>query len=350
MSNAQLYLYKYNRTHPLNQIMSYADTQFIQKYKPYYIRDFCFETNFQTMLNALFRIDNLNIIFIGLPSSGKTSLLYSIMREYYNSDDFGTYETNVMMINNLKEQGIQYYRNEMKLFCRSKCSIRGKKKMVIVDDLDFMQEQSQQVFRNYIDNYKNNVHFLFACTNLYKVIESLQSRVQIMQIPTTTDSALRVILNTITEKEGIRLTEPAIEYLIRISSGYVRPMIQWLEKLVIYDDSTDEYTRDMVVKICSTISDDIFEEYFKHLIGKDISSAVTMMYKIIARGYSVIDIIEYMYEYVKRTDMLSDESKYRCIRSISEVKKVIKESMEDKIEMLILTGQLNKALTYGSEC
>jgi len=55
----------------------------------------------------------------------------------------------------------------------------------------------------------------------------------------------------------------------------------------------------------------------------------------------VIDIIEYMYDFIKRTEMLSDDNKYKCIRNISEVKKVIKESMEDKIEMLILTGQMS---------
>jgi DNA polymerase III delta prime subunit len=263
------------------------------------------------------------------------------MREYYGGEEFATYETNVMMINNLKEQGIQYYRNEMKLFCRSKCSIRGKKKMVIVDDLDFMQEQSQQVFRNYIDNYRNNVHFLFACTNLYKVIESLQSRVQIMQIPHTTDEGLRIILHRITEKESITLTPQAVDYLIRISTGYVRLMIQWLEKLVIYSNPGEtEYTRDMLVKICSTISDDVFEEYFKYIMDKNIYAAVGLMFDVISRGYSVIDIIEYMYDFIKRTEMLSDDNKYKCIRNISEVKKVIKESMEDKIEMLILTGQM----------
>ena len=320
--------------------MSVDTSQFIQKYKPAFIKDFCFETNFQTMLDALFRIDNLNIIFIGPPSCGKTSLLYSIMREYYGQTDFATYETNVMMINNLKEQGIHYYRNEMKLFCRSKCSIRGRKKMVIVDDLDFMQEQSQQVFRNYIDNYKTNVHFLFACTNLYKVIESLQSRVQIMQIPSITNDGLRTILSSITSKENLRLTPQAIEYLIHISSGYVRPMIQWLEKLVIYKNSDDdyEYTKEMVVRICSTLSDDSFEEYFGHLSNGDMKSAVNLMYEIIERGYSVIDILEYLYDYVKRTVSQADDSKYVCIREISELKKTIKESMEDKIEMLILSS------------
>jgi DNA polymerase III delta prime subunit len=217
--------------------------------------------------------------------------------------------------------------------------------MVIVDDLDFMQEQSQQVFRNYIDNYKTNVHFLFACTNLYKVIESLQSRVQIMQIPSITNDAMRNILTSIVQKENVQLNPQAVDYLIRISSGYVRPMIQCLEKLVIYNGVKDniEYDRDLVVKICSTISDDIFEEYFQHILAKDINTALIRMNEVIERGYSVIDIIEYMYDFVKRTDMLSDNYKYTCIRNISEFKKTIKESMEDKIEMLILIGQIMAA-------
>ena len=62
-----------------------------------------------------------------------------------------------MFINNLKEQGVNYYRNEMKTFCQSHSSIFNKKKLVVIDDMDTLSEQSQQVFRNYIDKYKNNV-------------------------------------------------------------------------------------------------------------------------------------------------------------------------------------------------
>jgi DNA polymerase III gamma/tau subunit len=161
-----------------------------------------------------------------------------------------------------------------------------------------------------------------------------------MQIPSITNDGLRTILSSITSKENLRLTPQAIEYLIHISSGYVRPMIQWLEKLVIYKNSDDdyEYTKEMVVRICSTLSDDSFEEYFGHLSNGDMKSAVNLMYEIIERGYSVIDILEYLYDYVKRTVSQADDSKYVCIREISELKKTIKESMEDKIEMLILSS------------
>ena len=37
-----------------------------------------------------------------------------------------------MLINNLKEQGIQYYRTEVKTFCQTPSSISGKKKFIII--------------------------------------------------------------------------------------------------------------------------------------------------------------------------------------------------------------------------
>ena len=48
-----------------------------------------------------------------------------ILNTYYK--DIENYETNIMNINCLKEQGIQYYRNEIKNFCQTKSCINGKK-------------------------------------------------------------------------------------------------------------------------------------------------------------------------------------------------------------------------------
>ena len=83
---------------------------------------------------------------------------------------------NVLHINSLKEQGIHYYRNEVKIFCQTASSFINKKKIVVLDDLDLINEQSQQVFRNCIDKYSHNVHFLSSCNNTQKVIDSIQSR------------------------------------------------------------------------------------------------------------------------------------------------------------------------------
>ena len=36
-------------------------------------------------------------------------------------------ENNIIFINSLKEQGVNYYRNEMKTFCQTSSTIHGKK-------------------------------------------------------------------------------------------------------------------------------------------------------------------------------------------------------------------------------
>ena len=73
-----------------------------------------------------------------------------MIREYYQEPE----QDNVLYINSLKEQGINYYRNDVKTFCQTCSSVKGKKKFIVLDDIDLINEQSQQVFRNYIDKYK----------------------------------------------------------------------------------------------------------------------------------------------------------------------------------------------------
>ena len=134
---------------------------FVAKYRPYFINDFHTNEQFKKVLHSLIEIDDVNILVTGTTNSGKTSMLYAIIRDYYKLEKYQSFpENNIMFINSLKEQGINYYRNEMRTFSQSKCSIHGKKKLVIVDDLDLINDQSQQVFRNYIDKYKSNINFV----------------------------------------------------------------------------------------------------------------------------------------------------------------------------------------------
>ena len=65
-----------------------------------------------------------------------------------------------MYLNNSKDQGIHFYRNEVKTFCQTCSLIPNKKKFVVIDDIDYINEQSQQAFRNIIDKYNHNIHFI----------------------------------------------------------------------------------------------------------------------------------------------------------------------------------------------
>jgi len=317
---------------------------FITKYKPNFIDEFCLDDNIILVLKTLIKIDYLNILFIGNSSSGKTTLLYALIREYYNlnkSDSFP--ENNILIVNNLKEQGIQFFRNEMKTFCQSRSAIHGKKKLVIFDDIDSINEQSQQVFRNYIDKYKNNIHFISVCSNIQKVIESIQSRVHIIQLSTPTREQIITIMNRIIDNEGIVIDDESKEYLLLISNLSIRILINYLEKIHIIKEPINI---ELCKKLCSNISFQQFECYIDRLKQRDLAGAINILYSIHDYGYSVIDILDYFFIFIKMTKVIDEDTKYRTIPFLCKYITVFHNIHEDGIELALFTNNLYNILYH----
>ena len=318
------------------------NSTFISKYKPYYIDDFVIDEKFKSVLKTLLQLDKLNIICIGNTSSGKTTLLYALIREYYGLSKTQSFpENNIMFVNNLKEQGIQFYRNEMKTFAQSHSNIYGKKKLIIIDDIDMINEQSQQVFRNYIDKYKNNIHIITVCTNIQKVIESLQSRMVILRINTPTTENIYNIMNKIIVDENITIDDESKEYLVKYSNNSIRTVITNLEKIFILGHPIN-------IASCKNINSNIsyqqFETYFKYLKQTNINDAIKVLYEIHDYGYSVIDIYDYLFTFIKQTEILSEDEKYKIIPVLCKYITVFHNIHEDIIELALFTGNLHKTI------
>jgi len=292
-----------------------------------------------SVLNTLIDIDYLNILFIGNSSSGKTTVLYALIREYYGLSKYANLpENNILFINNLKEQGIQYFRNEMKTFCQSHSSIYGKKKLLIIDDIDNINEQSQQVFRNYIDKYKHNIHFISVCTNIQKVIESIQSRVHIIQIPQPSIMQIETIMNKIIDTENIIIDQYAKDHLLLMSGNSIRTLINYLEKIYILGVRIDI---ELCKKLCSNISFQNFENYIEKIKTRELSDAIDILYKIHDYGYSVIDILDYFFTFIKITTIIDEETKYKIIPLLCKYITIFHNLHEDCIELALFTNNLS---------
>lgn len=315
---------------------------FITKYKPYFVSDFSTDDNFRVVLRTLLEIDNLNVLFVGNTSTGKTTLLYAIIREYYGlRADEPMPENNILHVNNLKEQGINYYRNEMKTFCRSSSNIFGKKKLIIVDDLDMINEQSQQVFRNYIDKYQNNVNFIAVCTTIQKVIESIQSRLHMLTLSPPSSEYIQILMDKIVSQEQIVIDQESRDYLLHISKNSIRNLIQYLEKIYIVGEPIH---LELCRKICSHISSQKFEETIHHLRNKELKSAIDIWFEIHDYGYSVMDILDYFFNFIKGTVLLTEDEKYRMIPVICKYITIFHNMHEDIIELPLFLNTLCKVL------
>ena len=204
------------------------DQPFIYKYRPNKLKDFEMNSNIIELLETLIDCDLLNILLVGDSGSGKSSLINCIISAYYYNNKYSS--ENILTINSLKDQGISYYRSDVKTFCQTMCSIPKRKKIVILDDIDNINEQSQQVFRNCIDKYSNNVCFIASCSNIQKVIDSYQSRVLIIKIKPLEILHLNNIINKICKIENIDIEDKAKDFILSLCNNSVRTLISYLEK------------------------------------------------------------------------------------------------------------------------
>jgi DNA polymerase III delta prime subunit len=280
----------------------------------------------------------------------------------------------VLILNSLKEQGIQYYRNDLRIFSQTSSTINGRRKIIILDDIDTINDQSQQVFRNYIDKYRRNVHFIMACTNIQKVINSLQSRTIIIEIPSPTTKTLFQIANRIISNEPsiqkniirscknelcplfqvqvhsnsdlnsvptttpdqltLNLTCP-LEYIISLSNNTIRTLINYIEKLYIFDEP---FTIDVAKNMYTNISFSELERYTLHISKGELSQAIRVVYALYDHGYSVIDIIETYFTYLKTTQQISEKQKYKLISLLCKYITVFHNIHEDEIELALFTN------------
>ena len=315
---------------------------FLNKYQPLYFDNFETDDEIIEILNTLISMNNLNILFIGGIGSGKTTFINAVIREYYKEYNSQQYNDNLLHINSLKEQGINYYRNDVKTFCQTCSSIKGKKKIVVLDDIDLINEKSQQVFRNYIDKYSYNVHFISSCSNSQKVIESLQSRL----LPTRIKPLHRQHLNKIMKKiiciEDIVINEDACEFILNICNNNVKILINYIEKCKLLNQIIDLTVAN---NICTNICFFKFQEYTQCLKNNELYNAIQIFYNIYDTGYSVMDILDNYFLYIKTTTILTECEKYDIVPFICKYITVFHNIHEDEIELALFSNNIHKVLS-----
>jgi DNA polymerase III gamma/tau subunit len=157
-------------------------------------------------------------------------------------------------------------------------------------------------------------------------------------------------MDNIIEKENIKIDKDSNDYLIQTSENSIRNIINNLEKIFIIksnDDASIDIDLETCKKLCSTISYNQFEEYITALCEKenfDIKKPIKIIYSIHNYGYSVIDILDTFFSFVKYTNLLTETQKYKIITVICKYTTIFHNIHEDAIELALFTNEIYKLL------
>lgn len=306
----------------------------MNKYKPTNIHDYIYSDAIKINLTKLIHIDEMSFILHGESGCGKTSLLKCIVHSYFGNLKF---KDNVLFINNISEQGINYYRNEVKLFCQTNSTIPGKKKLIVFDDFDQINDQCQQVFRNYIDKYDNKIGFLIATSNLHKIINSIQSRFLVINLTKPSRSEVKTLCTHIIKTENINIKNDHVDHILDLTNSTIYRIFNYLEKLKLMGKDLYKYD---VKQILTHIGHKEFDVYFEHLSNKNFYDAYNIVMQLHDHGYSVIDILDSLFLYIKTAKNVPENVKYKVIPIVCKYITIFYDIHEDEIELIFLTNNL----------
>ena len=139
-----------------------------EKYRPKSVADTILPDDLKSTFQTF--VDNKeipNLILSGGPGVGKTTIARAMLEEIGCS---------YIIINASMNGNIDTLRNEIKNFA-STVSFKGGKKYVILDEADYLNQQSTQpALRNFMDEFSANCGFILTCNFPNRIIEPLHSR------------------------------------------------------------------------------------------------------------------------------------------------------------------------------
>jgi len=144
-------------------------------------------------------------------------------------------------------------------------------------------------------------------------------------------------MQKIIDFEKISISPEAIDFILNVSNNNAKILINYMEKFRLLNIPIN---LELASSVCTNISFFTFEEYTSLLKNSDLSAAVKLLYGIYDKGYSVMDILDNYFLFMKITELISETQKYDIIPLICKYITVFHNIHEDEIELALFSNNL----------
>lgn len=144
---------------------------YVEKYRPHKIEDCILPDRLKSVFqDYVTKGDIPNLMLTGTAGCGKTTVAKAMC------DEIGC---NYLFINSSDERGIDTLRTKIKGYA-STVSLTGGRKVIILDEADYLTPEAQAGLRGAIEEFSENCSFIFTCNFKARLIDALHSRCSVI--------------------------------------------------------------------------------------------------------------------------------------------------------------------------
>jgi len=201
-----------------------------------------------------------NLLLAGGPGVGKTTVAKAMCKEI---------GCDYMVINGSDENGVDVIRFKIKNYASS-MSLAGGRKVVIIDEADYLTPNAQAILRNAIEEFSVNCSFIFTCNYKTKIIEPLHSRCAVIDFSLKNGEKAMMAKDFFKRIQGILQSEN-VEYDNSVVAEVVKKHFPDFRRVI---NELQRYAQFGKIDsgILSQIANVSIAEIVKHMREKDFGS------------------------------------------------------------------------------
>lgn len=165
-----------------------------------------------------------HMILCGPPGVGKSRLVQLLIDNLLGKAQHEA----VLQFNSADERSNQVIREKIHQFVPKKVTVSSPK-LVVFRQAEQLGEGVQQIMRRLMECHYHHAVFIFVCSDLNGMLETLQSRCHIFRFAPVSVAQQVPYLRTVAAKEGVAADDAALGLIATLSNGDMRSSLNYLQ-------------------------------------------------------------------------------------------------------------------------
>jgi DNA polymerase III delta prime subunit len=261
----------------------------VEAYRPKTVEDCILPERLKIPFREYVASKNIpNMMLTGSAGVGKTTVAKALCEEV---------GCDYMVINGSSNNGVDMVRNTVVGYA-STVSLSGGRKVIIIDEADYLTDNAQAAFRNFIEEFSNNCTFIFTCNFKEKIIEPLHSRCAVIDFRLNKEEKNSMAglfykrIKQILIQENVEAVDAVVAEIIKKHFPDFRRVLNELQRYSkfgkIDTDILSKVSDENIKAIVSLLKDKDFVGIKKWVANNDYESA-TLYRKLFDALYEVVD-------------------------------------------------------------
>jgi replication factor C subunit 2/4 len=256
----------------------------IEKYRPVNLKDVILDPLVYKKILVYIQNRNLNhLIITGTPGIGKTTTAICIAKEILKE----SFDEAFMELNASDERGVKTVNEPMTTFCNKKISYGGHR-IILLDEADNITTKAQRSINTLMESYGKTTRIIFTCNDSSKIIESIQSKCDILRFKKLSNEQIKSYILKICDIENVPFTEDGIDAIIYSAKGDMRQAINNIQSTHC---GFVNINKENVFLLCDIPNPETIKNIVKLCINKDFCNGNKEVLKLKNDGYLLADII-----------------------------------------------------------